>query len=84
MVLAPDASVREAATRMFANQVGSVLVVDGEELLGIVTERDFTELLRDGLDSDETTLDAITSSLVETIALSANVEVAISGWSTRA
>ncbi len=36
-----DATIEEAATRMYENRVGSVLVVDEEEkLVGIVTERD--------------------------------------------
>lgn len=34
------ASVREAVQKMIDEKIGSVLVVDGEELVGIFTERD--------------------------------------------
>ena len=35
-----DASVREAAEQMCARRVGSLLVFDGEQMVGILTERD--------------------------------------------
>jgi len=38
--VAGDASVQQAAERMVARRVGSLLVFTGERLLGIVTERD--------------------------------------------
>ena len=40
IVLPPDTPVAEAAKRMRANDVGNVLVVEGEKLRGIVTDRD--------------------------------------------
>lgn len=42
----PEASVQEALDSMIGNRVGSLLVKDGEQLVGIVTERD---VLRRGL-----------------------------------
>lgn len=36
----PGTPLREAAQRMCERRVGSVLVMEGEQLLGIVTERD--------------------------------------------
>lgn len=39
----PQATVRAAAAAMVANRVGSVLVVSGKSLHGVVSERDFIE-----------------------------------------
>jgi CBS domain-containing protein len=36
----PEESVAEAARRMTGNRVGAVLVVDGDKLLGLLSERD--------------------------------------------
>ena len=36
-----DATVFDAITKMAENNIGSLLVMDGEELVGIITERDF-------------------------------------------
>ena len=40
VALPPDASVRDAADTMCRENIGSVLVVEAEELRGIFTERD--------------------------------------------
>src|SRR5881398_1544207 len=40
--IAPDAMVFEAIEMMDAKNVGALLVVKGEELLGIISERDYT------------------------------------------
>ncbi len=39
--IAPDATVHEAVVRMVAANVGSLLVLDGDDLVGIITERDY-------------------------------------------
>jgi len=36
----PDATVFDAITKMAEKNIGSLLVMDGEELVGIITERD--------------------------------------------
>jgi CBS domain-containing protein len=41
-VIRPDATVQEAAQQMKASQVGSLVVHDGEEAMGILTDRDIT------------------------------------------
>jgi CBS domain-containing protein len=38
----PDATVFDAITKMAENNIGSLVVMDGEELVGIITERDYT------------------------------------------
>ncbi len=40
--VAPDATVYEAIERMDRWRVGALLVMRGEELVGIVSERDYT------------------------------------------
>jgi CBS domain-containing protein len=39
--IAPDATVHEAVVRMVAANVGSLLVLEGDDLVGIITERDY-------------------------------------------
>jgi CBS domain-containing protein len=37
----PDATVFDAIAKMAENNIGSLVVMDGEELVGIITERDY-------------------------------------------
>lgn len=50
----PDMTVREAAELMLSEGVGSLLVMDGESLLGILTERDMVRVARDAGAVDNT------------------------------
>lgn len=61
VALPPDASVREAARRMKAEHVASIVVTDPEaHAVGIFTERDLTDrVVADGLDPDATPLSAV-------------------------
>jgi len=77
LTLRAGESVRDAARRMWANRVGSALVLDDGELVGIVTERDLTWVLAEDRDPDETGLPEVMSSPVATVEPSANVEIAI-------
>lgn len=55
--LGPTATVYQAACVMTRENCGSVLVIDGIELAGIVTERDMmTRVLAKGLDPGSTSL----------------------------
>jgi CBS domain-containing protein len=47
---AADDSLSEAAARMWNAQTGSLLVMEGEHLLGIVTERDVLRAIANGMD----------------------------------
>lgn len=47
---AAEDTLAEAAARMWHAQTGSLLVMDGENLLGIVTERDLLRAVATGLD----------------------------------
>jgi len=50
---AADDSVAEAAARMWNAQTGSLLVMEGEHLQGIVTERDVLRAIANGMDPHE-------------------------------
>jgi CBS domain-containing membrane protein len=45
VTIGPDAELREAATLMMAQKVGCLPVLEGEDLVGILTEGDFLALL---------------------------------------
>jgi len=53
---AADDSLAEAAARMWNAQTGSLLVMDGENMLGIVTERDLLRAVANGLDPKQVPL----------------------------
>lgn len=70
----PDASVFEAIKLMADEVVGSILVMDGEEVLGIVTERDYArKVILKGRSSETTrvsdimTREILTTSGSETV-----------------
>jgi CBS domain-containing protein len=44
----PDDTLAEAARKMWKQQTGSLLVMDGEDLVGIVTERDVLKAVAGG------------------------------------
>lgn len=46
-------SLQEAAARMWNAQTGSLLVMEGEHLLGIVTERDVLRAIAHGMDPQQ-------------------------------
>ena len=46
--IGPDATVADAARVMIERKIGCLPVVEGEKLLGIVTETDFVKLVADG------------------------------------
>jgi CBS domain-containing protein len=47
---AADETLAEAATKMRQQQTGSLLIMEGSKLLGIVTERDLLKVVGDGQD----------------------------------
>lgn len=64
--IAADASAREAANVMADENVGSVLVTDGDALVGIITDRDLAvRVTAAGRDEDATTVrDVMTEDLL--------------------
>lgn len=61
-------TVKAAASLMWAQQTGSLVVVDGDELLGIITERDVMKSVARGLDPAEATVDDVMTKDVVTVA----------------
>ena len=60
-----DDTMAEAARKMWEQQTGSLLVMDGDELLGIVTERDVLKAVATGRPLDGTRVsDAMTKDVV--------------------
>jgi CBS domain-containing protein len=53
---AADDSLAEAAARMWNAQTGSLLVMDGENLVGIITERDLLRSVAQGQDPRQVTV----------------------------
>ena len=63
-----DESVQDLATRMDDSHVGSIVITDGDEPTGIVTDRDLaTRVLGDGMDPSEATAGDVMSEEVTTI-----------------
>jgi CBS domain-containing protein len=63
-----DASVRDAAKLMAKEDVGPIPVVDGDRLVGLVTDRDLVlRVLAEGRDPESTTVGEIASSDVVTV-----------------
>ena len=60
-VCGPDTTLREAAAEMASRGHGSLGVVDGRELLGLVTERDLIGALGRGADVDQVKVSAVMS-----------------------
>ena len=63
----PSDSLRAAATLMWKQQTGSLLVMDGDELLGILTERDVMKAVARGSDPDTTPVSAVMTTSVITV-----------------
>lgn len=66
--VSPDATVLDAVRLMAEKSVGALLVMDGEELLGIVTERDYArKVILKGRASDDTAVrDIMTTDMITT------------------
>ena len=50
----PDDTLGEAAGKMLKQQTGSLLVLDGEDLVGILTERDVLKAVATGVNMKDT------------------------------
>lgn len=72
----PAASVQQAAQTMHHHRVGSVLVLDGGRLVGILTETDVVRLVAQGRDPRAVAVRDVMSSPVVTIEASAELEAA--------
>ncbi|MCA1834678.1 MAG: CBS domain-containing protein [Actinomycetota bacterium] len=62
-----DDSVAEASRKMHEQQTGSLLVMDGKSLIGIITERDILKVVARGLDPNTTPIKEVMTTDVVTI-----------------
>ena len=60
LTVEPGARVTEIAQRMVERDVGAVLVLDGQRLVGILTERDILRAVARGLDDSSAVADWMT------------------------
>jgi len=64
---ASDDTLAEAARKMWKQQTGSLLVVDGEELVGIITERDVLKAVATGVPLEDTRISEVMTKDVTTV-----------------
>jgi CBS domain-containing protein len=60
----PDDTLRQAAGKMRAQQTGSLVVLDGEDLVGIVTERDVLNAVATDVPLDTPILEVMSKDLI--------------------
>jgi CBS domain-containing protein len=63
----PDDTLAEAARKMWDQQTGSLLVMDGEDLVGIITERDVLKAAATGAPMDVTRISQVMSKDLVTV-----------------
>jgi CBS domain-containing protein len=66
------AGVRDAARRMCARRVGSILVMDGDRLAGILTERDILQVFVD--DEGDRTVESVMTAEPESVEQDADID----------
>ncbi len=77
--IAPSATVYEAVQALADKRVGALLVMEGDELKGIISERDYArEVILKGRASKETRVADIMSSNVITVPSTNGVEASLS------
>jgi CBS domain-containing protein len=79
----PADPLRAAANRMWSQQTGSLLVMDGPRLLGIVTERDVMKAVARGADLDATPVSAVMTTTVLTVSPDTSLHEAARHMATR-
>jgi CBS domain-containing protein len=77
------ATLRDAAGRMWKQQTGSLVILDGGELIGIITERDIMKAVARGDDLDATPVSALMTRAVITVAPEDSVVAAAGHMATR-
>jgi CBS domain-containing protein len=77
------ATLREAAARMWKQQTGSLVVMDGSELVGIITERDIMKAGARGDELDGTPISALMTRDVLTVTPDSSVAEAAQHMATR-
>ena len=71
-----DDTLAEAARKMWKQQTGSLLVMDGEDLVGIVTERDVLKAVAQGARADDVRVSEVMSKDLVTVSPSTSLREA--------
>ena len=71
-----DDTLAEAASKMWKQQTGSLLVMDGEDLVGILTERDILKAVAAGARMDEVRISEVMTKDVLTVGPQASLREA--------
>ena len=67
--ITPDATVYDALKIMAEKEIGALVVLEGEKLVGILSERDYArKVILSGKSSEETLVNEIMTSDVEYVA----------------
>lgn len=75
ITLPSSASTFEAVQKMSDHMIGSIVVMDGESLVGIFTERDLlNRVVAKGIDPKEIALSEVMSKNVKTVSIQESVE----------
>jgi CBS domain-containing protein len=73
--ISPDATVYEALEKLAVHDIGALLVMQGTDLVGIISERDYVrKVILKGRSSKEMTVDEIMSSPAVTVNTSDTVD----------
>ena len=79
----PAESLRNAAAVMWKRQTGSLLIMNGDDVAGIVTERDLMKAVARGDDLDATPVSAVMTRQVLTVAPDTSIAEAARHMATR-
>lgn len=71
--IAPNASLQELAAALRDADVSILAVIDGDELVGVASERDVAHAIADGCDPRSTTASDVASSSIVWVDVSATV-----------
>lgn len=78
VVLSPDAPVTEAAQRMRDRDIGDVIVVDGDKVSGILTDRDIVvRVIAENLPPGQTNVGDVATDQVLTVSVNDTVDSAV-------
>jgi CBS domain-containing protein len=79
----PSATLRDVAGRMWKQQSGSLVIIEGAEILGIITERDIMKSVARSDDLDATPVSAVMTRAVLTVSPDTPIAEAARHMATR-
>ncbi|MBI4020550.1 MAG: CBS domain-containing protein [Candidatus Aenigmarchaeota archaeon] len=77
LTIEPDISLQEAAMLMIDNHVGSLVVLKGNRIAGMLTERDFIRFFAEGSQMKAAKVRDAMTNYVITVSVNANIKTAI-------